>query len=130
MMEEIKSMRERGELPFLLSTGSLIGEGFDLPELCTLVLAMPLSFKGRLVQYAGRLHRESAGKHDVRIYDYVDANLGLCITMFRKRMSTYRKMGYSVEIPPESHLSEVVGRKRSPKTRTTDIVPMPPESQK
>jgi superfamily II DNA or RNA helicase len=62
MMEEIKSMRERGEFPFLLSTGSLIGEGFDLPELCTLVLAMPLSFIGRLVQYAGRLHRESAGK--------------------------------------------------------------------
>ncbi|MGD0662246.1 MAG: DEAD/DEAH box helicase family protein [Syntrophorhabdales bacterium] len=129
MMEEIKLMRERGEFPFLLSTGSLIGEGFDLPELCTLVLAMPLSFKGRLVQYAGRLHRESAGKQDVRIYDYVDTNLGLCITMFRKRMSTYRKMGYSVEIPPDSHLSEVVGRKRSPKTRTTDTLPMPSEPQ-
>ncbi|MGD0230539.1 MAG: DEAD/DEAH box helicase family protein [Syntrophorhabdales bacterium] len=111
MMEEIMAMRERGEFPFLLSTGSLIGEGFDLPELCTLVLAMPLSFKGRLVQYAGRLHRESAGKQDVRIYDYVDVNLGLCITMFRKRMTTYRKMGYTVEIPPDSHLSEVVGRK-------------------
>ncbi len=68
-------MRERGEFPFLLSTGSLIGEGFDLPELCTLVLAMPLSFKGRLVQYAGRLHRESEGKQDVRIYDYVDVIL-------------------------------------------------------
>jgi len=62
MMEEIKAMRGRGETPFLLSTGSLIGEGFDLPELCTLVLAMPVSFKGRLVQYAGRLHRESAEK--------------------------------------------------------------------
>ena len=112
MMEEIRAMRERGESPFLLSTGSLIGEGFDLPELCTLVLAMPLSFKGRLVQYAGRLHRESAGKNDVRIYDYVDANLGLGITMFRKRMTTYRKMGYTVEIPPDSHLSDIVTRKR------------------
>lgn len=112
MMEEIKAMRGRGEAPFLLSTGSLIGEGFDLPELCTLVLAMPLSFKGRLVQYAGRLHRESAGKTDVRIYDYVDVNLGLGITMFRKRMATYKKMGYSVEIPPDSHLNEIVGKKR------------------
>jgi superfamily II DNA or RNA helicase len=111
MMEEVKAMRGRGELPFLLSTGSLIGEGFDLPELCTLVLAMPLSFKGRLVQYAGRLHRESAGKNDVRIYDYVDVNLGLGITMFRKRMATYRKMGYSVEIPPDSRLNDVVKRK-------------------
>jgi superfamily II DNA or RNA helicase len=72
IMEEVKAMRERGESPFLLSTGSLIGEGFDLPELCTLVLAMPLSFRGRLVQYAGRLHRQSTGKDDVRIYDYVD----------------------------------------------------------
>jgi superfamily II DNA or RNA helicase len=125
MMDEIMAMRERGEFPFLLSTGSLIGEGFDLPELCTLVLAMPLSFKGRLVQYAGRLHRESEGKQDVRIYDYVDANLGLCITMFRKRMTTYRKMGYTVEIPPDSHLSEVAGRKPGRKTITTDVVSMP-----
>ncbi len=125
MMEEIKSMRERGEFPFLLSTGSLIGEGFDLPELCTLVLAMPLSFKGRLVQYAGRLHRESAGKHDVRIYDYVDVNLGLCITMFRKRITTYGKMGYSVEILPGSHLNDLVGRKPGSKSRKTDIGPTP-----
>jgi len=120
MMEEIKAMRGRGETPFLLSTGSLIGEGFDLPELCTLVLAMPVSFKGRLVQYAGRLHRESAGKNDVRIYDYVDANMDLGITMFRKRMRTYRKMGYSVEIPPASpasHLEDLLHRKPEPKYR-------------
>lgn len=82
----------------------MIGEGFDLPELCTLMLAMPLSFKGRLVQYAGRLHRESAGKKDVRIYDYVDVNLGLGITMFRKRLTTYRKMGYTIHLPPGSKL--------------------------
>jgi superfamily II DNA or RNA helicase len=85
---------------------------------------MPLSFKGRLVQYAGRLHRESEGKHNVRIYDYVDANLGLCITMFRKRMTTYRKMGYNVEIPSDSHLSEVVGRKSGRKTIATDVAPV------
>jgi superfamily II DNA or RNA helicase len=65
---------------------------------------MPLSFKGRLVQYAGRLHRESEGKKDVRIYDYVDVNLGLGITMFRKRLTTYRKMGYTINMPPESRL--------------------------
>lgn len=119
MMEEIRAMRERGESPFLLSTGSLIGEGFDLPELCTLVLAMPVSFKGRLVQYTGRLHRESAGKNDVRIYDYVDVNMGLGITMFRKRMSTYRKMGYGAEIPPGSHLEDVLHRKPGSKPQQT-----------
>ena len=53
----------------LLSTGRLIGEGFDHPPLDTLVLAMPISWKGTLQQYAGRLHREHADKKDVRIYD-------------------------------------------------------------
>jgi len=104
-IETARELHSQGKQAVLLSTGSLIGEGFDLPELCTLVLAMPLSFKGRLVQYAGRLHRESAGKRDVRIYDYVDSNLGLGITMFRKRLTTYRKMGYTVNMPPESRLS-------------------------
>ena len=114
MLEDIKAALGRGEYPFLLSTGSLIGEGFDLPELSALVLAMPLSFKGRLVQYAGRLHRESSGKDDVVIYDYVDTRIGLGITMFKKRMTTYRKMGYEIEIPLGSRLSDLL----SPKKRT------------
>jgi len=54
-----------GEVSVLFSTASLIGEGVDLPELDTLVLASPLSFEGRLVQYAGRLHRVVEGKSDV-----------------------------------------------------------------
>lgn len=29
----------------LFSTGSLIGEGFDLPELDTMLITMPISFK-------------------------------------------------------------------------------------
>ncbi|WP_239795808.1 DEAD/DEAH box helicase [Candidatus Nitrotoga arctica] len=57
----------------LLVTGKLVGEGFDHPPLDTLVLSMPISWKGTLQQYAGRLHREHASKIDVRIYDYVDA---------------------------------------------------------
>jgi len=101
-VESARELHAQGKPAFLLSTGSLIGEGFDLPELCTLVLAMPLSFKGRLVQYAGRLHRESEGKTNVRIYDYVDINMGLGITMFRRRLTTYKKMGYTIEMPPES----------------------------
>lgn len=56
----------------LLATGKLVGEGFDHPPLDTLVLAMPVSWKGTLQQYAGRLHREHATKTDVRIIDFVD----------------------------------------------------------
>ncbi|MCK9409854.1 MAG: DEAD/DEAH box helicase [Bacteroidetes bacterium] len=111
-LSTVIEMRRLGQQPFLLSTGSLIGEGFDLPGLCTLFLAMPLSFKGRLIQYAGRLHRESKGKTDVRIYDYVDTSLGLGVTMFRKRVTTYRKMGYRLDIPPESKVSRLIGRKK------------------
>jgi len=111
ILSEVLEMRRLGRHPYLLSTGSLIGEGFDLPGLCTLFLAMPLSFKGRLVQYAGRLHRESLGKTDVRIYDYVDVALGLGVTMFRKRVTAYRKMGYRIDIPPGSKVSRLIGRR-------------------
>lgn len=82
----------------LLATASLIGEGFDLPQLDTLVLAMPLSFKGRLIQYAGRLHREFEGKSSVRIYDYIDENNALTRAMFRRRAVGYRQMGYQIEL--------------------------------
>jgi len=86
--------------PFvILATASLIGEGFDLPRLDTLFLAMPLSFKGRLVQYAGRLHRVHEGKATARIYDYLDENSALTRAMFRRRLVGYQQMGYRVELP-------------------------------
>ncbi len=84
--------------PFvLLATASLVGEGFDLPQLDTLVLAMPLSFKGRLVQYAGRLHREHEGKSSIRVFDYVDENIPLTRAMFRRRSAGYHQMGYKID---------------------------------
>lgn len=83
----------------LLATSSLIGEGFDLPELDTLFLGMPLSFKGRLVQYAGRLHRPSEGKRDVVIYDYIEPANALTMSMHRKRLIAYRQMGYQIDSP-------------------------------
>jgi len=100
------------QLHFLMSTGSLIGEGFDLPELSTLFLAMPISFKGRLIQYAGRLHRASAGKREVIIYDYIDKSLALEMSMFRKRMATYRKMRYTIIFVDGSQLAKSVIGKR------------------
>jgi len=87
--------------PFVLfATASLIGEGFDLPRLDTLVLAMPLSWKGRLVQYAGRLHRIHDAKGTPLIYDYVDGNHALTNAMFRRRLAGYRELNYTIEMPP------------------------------
>lgn len=80
----------------LLSTGKLVGEGLDHPPLDTLVLAMPVSWKGTLQQYAGRLHREHASKTDVRIIDFVDAGHPALLRMWDKRQRGYRAMGYKV----------------------------------
>ncbi|MBS0495235.1 MAG: DEAD/DEAH box helicase family protein [Proteobacteria bacterium] len=86
----------------LLSTGKLVGEGFDHPPLDTLVLAMPVSWKGTLQQYAGRLHREHASKTDVRIIDFVDAGHQALLRMWDKRQRGYKAMGYrTTENAPE-----------------------------
>ncbi len=97
-LEEIQETLGTNIRPYILATGSLIGEGFDLPELDTLVLGMPIAFKGRVVQYAGRLHRKTASKSDILIYDYLDKSSGLTISMFRKRIAAYKKMGYRIEM--------------------------------
>ena len=78
----------------LLASGKLVGEGFDHPPLDTLVLAMPVSWKGTLQQYAGRLHREHACKVDVRIVDFVDTGHPALLRMWVKRKHGYRAMGY------------------------------------
>jgi len=91
----------------LLATGKLVGEGFDHPPLDTLMLAMPLSWKGTLQQYAGRLHREHASKTDVRIIDFVDTGHPALLRMWDKRQRGYRAMGYRIEaeaVPYESLL--------------------------
>jgi superfamily II DNA or RNA helicase len=83
-----------GEKRILLATGRYIGEGFDDARLDTLFLALPVSWKGTLVQYAGRLHRLREGKADVRIYDYVDRHVPMLQRMFQRRLRGYRAMGY------------------------------------
>ncbi len=81
----------------LLSTGKLVGEGFDHPPLDTLVLAMPVSWRGTLQQYAGRLHREHANKAEVRIIDVVDLGHPMLQRMWTKRQAGYRVMGYRMD---------------------------------
>ncbi|GAB3387153.1 DEAD/DEAH box helicase family protein [Azotobacter armeniacus] len=80
----------------LLATGKLVGEGFDHPPLDSLVLAMPISWRGTLQQYAGRLHREHTSKADVRIIDFIDAGHPALRRMWDKRQRGYRAMGYRI----------------------------------
>ena len=80
----------------LVATGRYVGEGFDLPRLDTLFLAMPISWKGTLAQYAGRLHRNYEGKQEVLIYDYVDLRVPMLERMYQKRLSGYATIGYRV----------------------------------
>ena len=87
----------------LLATGKLVGEGFDHPPLDTLVLAMPISWKGTLQQYAGRLHREHATKTEVRIIDFVDTGHPALLRMWDKRQSGYRTMGYRMAEQSNPH---------------------------
>jgi len=81
----------------LLATGKLVGEGFDHPPLDILVLAMPISWKGTLQQYAGRLHRDHATKTDVRIIDFVDTDHPALVRMWKKRQRGYKAMGYRLK---------------------------------
>ncbi len=79
----------------VVATGRYIGEGFDDPRLDTLFLAMPVSWKGTLIQYSGRLHRRHPTKTEVRIYDYVDREVPMLLRMFEKRLTIYRAIGYA-----------------------------------
>ncbi len=81
----------------LLATGRYIGEGFDDPRLDTLFLALPVSWRGTLVQYAGRLHRLHPGKTEVRIYDYADRRVPVLDRMWNRRLRGYRAIGYETE---------------------------------
>ncbi len=81
----------------LVATGRYIGEGFDEPRLDTLFLAMPISWKGTLQQYAGRLHRLYERKSEVQIYDYVDIHVRMLLGMYYKRLNGYGAIGYKAK---------------------------------
>ncbi len=95
-IEQLASIPETEER-LVLATGRFIGEGFDDARLDTLFLSMPVSWKGTLVQYAGRLHRKHHAKTEVRMMDYVDRNVPMLARMFEKRARGYRAMGYAVD---------------------------------
>ncbi|MBM7573606.1 TOTE conflict system archaeo-eukaryotic primase domain-containing protein [Aquibacillus albus] len=80
----------------LIATGKYVGEGFDDSRLDTLFLTMPISWKGTLQQYVGRLHRDHSGKDEVKVFDYVDSNVEVLQKMFEKRLQGYKNIGYSL----------------------------------
>lgn len=79
----------------VVATGRYLGEGFDDSRLDTLFLALPISWKGTLAQYVGRLHRAHPGKTEVRVYDYVDGRVPVLKRMFERRFKGYRALGYA-----------------------------------
>jgi superfamily II DNA or RNA helicase len=81
----------------VVATGRLVGEGFDHPPLDTLLLAMPVSWRGTLQQYAGRLHRQQAGKTSVRIIDWLDLGHPITQRMWERRLRGYKAMGYELK---------------------------------
>lgn len=92
-MQRLQTIPDSEQL-VVVATGKYVGEGFDYPRLDTLFLALPISWKGLLTQYAGRLHREYEGKKDVCIYDYIDIHEPICDSMYRKRLKGYAAIGY------------------------------------
>jgi superfamily II DNA or RNA helicase len=81
----------------ILATGRYLGEGFDDARLDTLFLALPVSWRGTLTQYAGRLHREHYAKKEVLIYDYADLEIPMLARMYKRRRHGYRAIGYEID---------------------------------
>ena len=95
ILEQMRQVNN-DESMILVATGSLVGEGFDFPRLDTLFMATPVSFRGVVEQYAGRLNRDYAGKENVIIYDYVDNHIPMFNNMYMKRLKAYKQIGYEL----------------------------------
>jgi superfamily II DNA or RNA helicase len=97
-LERLKAIpQEEGRV--VVATGRFVGEGFDDPRLDTLFLTMPVSWRGTIAQYAGRLHRLHDGKKLVQIYDYADLEVPMLSRMFDKRCAGYDALGYTILLP-------------------------------
>ena len=89
----------------VVATGRYVGEGFDYPRLDTLFLALPIAWKGKVAQYAGRLHRNYPGKAEVQVYDYIDIHVPVLERMYQKRVKSYSAIGYKTKITTSSNAS-------------------------
>lgn len=93
VLERVDALNE-GEGFVLVATGRYIGEGFDCPALDTLFLAFPISFRGRVVQYTGRILRPAPGKRTARVHDYADVRVPVLARMFDRRLTAYDRIGF------------------------------------
>lgn len=103
-METLQAIPET-ESVTVIATGSYVGEGFDEPRLDTLFLALPISWKGKVAQYVGRLHRSYSGKTEVRVYDYADIHVPVLERMYQKRLKSYALIGYKTKTETRTHVS-------------------------
>jgi superfamily II DNA or RNA helicase len=94
ILQLIDNARREEEL-VVIATGEYLGEGFDCPQLDTLFLAFPVSFKGKVVQYVGRTLRSYQGKESAWVYDYLDAKVPSLSRMHARRLKTYKALGFS-----------------------------------
>jgi superfamily II DNA or RNA helicase len=115
-----RSDREGGIL--LIATGSFLGEGFDCPPLDTLFLTFPLAFKGRLVQYVGRVLRQTETKSRVEVHDYVDVDVPVLVRMHAKRLAAYAELGFDV-----GRARTGAGGRRTPRSSSRSAVVAPGE---
>lgn len=95
VMANLDGASKRGGL-VLAATGSFLGEGFDCPPLDTVFMAFPIAFRGRVVQYVGRILRPLDGKSSVEVHDYVDVKSPVLARMHRKRLPGYTALGFDV----------------------------------
>lgn len=106
-MEHLMSISEN-ERFVVAATGKYVGEGFDFPRLDTLFLALPIAWKGKVAQYAGRLHRSYPGKTEVQIYDYADIHIPVLERMYQKRVKSYAAIGYKIKTDAAGYGDNVV----------------------
>ena len=97
-LEKIKET-PKTETRIVIATGRFVGEGFDDPRLDTLFLTLPVSWRGTIAQYVGRLHRLHEGKKEVRVYDYADLDVPMLFRMFNRRCRGYELVGYTILLP-------------------------------
>ncbi len=95
--ETLGRIKDDNNKAVIISTGSFLGEGMDIPYLDTLIVAAPISWKGIVSQYVGRISREYEGKKNVLIYDYVDVFIPAFVAMYNKRLKTYKELGYIIK---------------------------------
>lgn len=95
----LKSIQEAPPDKELLitATGQYLGEGFDCPHLDTLFLAFPVAFKGKIIQYVGRIMRDLPGKTGAEVYDYADVEIPVLKRMHGRRLKIYKNLGFQTQ---------------------------------